>query len=181
MIKLCRRLCLFSGCRLLIIIRISLHNGVLGRRRLQQHENTSISQGPTAWGRLQRNGQDMRLSGIHKANGLTLRVSRWRFGATRLVQGGRLVPRLARRHRTKPSRRTPDMLAISSISGGRHEKKGTTWTTAQYNLMVGVRGSAIETAWEDRLTKLGVNNTKTCDVIRLQAIRKTLELSDVIL
>ena len=56
-----------------------------------------------------------------------------------------------------------------------------TWTTAQYNFTVGVRGSAIETAWEDRLTKLGVNNAKTRDVIRRQAIRKTLELSGVIL
>ena len=56
-----------------------------------------------------------------------------------------------------------------------------TWTTAQYNFTVGVRGSAIETAWEDWLTKLGVNNAKTRDVIRRQAIRKTLELSDVFL
>jgi len=46
---------------------------------------------------------------------------------------------------------------------------------------VGVRGSAIETAWEDRLTRLGVNNAKTRDIIRRQGIRKTLELSDVIL
>jgi len=56
-----------------------------------------------------------------------------------------------------------------------------TWTTAQYNFTVGVCGSAIEAAWEDLLTKLGVNNAKTRDVIRRQAIRKTLELSDVIL
>jgi len=56
-----------------------------------------------------------------------------------------------------------------------------TWTTAQYNFTVGVCGSAIEVAWEDRLTKLGVNKAKTRDVIRRQAIRKTLELSDVIL
>jgi len=56
-----------------------------------------------------------------------------------------------------------------------------TWTTAQYNFAVGVRGSAIEAAWEDRITKLGINNAKTRDVIRRQAIRKTLELSDVIL
>jgi len=46
---------------------------------------------------------------------------------------------------------------------------------------MGVRGSAIEAAWEDRITKLGINNAKTRDVIRRQAIRKTLELSDVIL
>ena len=46
---------------------------------------------------------------------------------------------------------------------------------------MGVQGSAIETAWENRLTKLGVNNAKTHDVVRRQAIRKTLELSDVIL
>ena len=46
---------------------------------------------------------------------------------------------------------------------------------------MGVGGSTIEAAWEDRLTKLGVNNSKTCDVIRRQAIRKTLELSNVIL
>jgi len=52
---------------------------------------------------------------------------------------------------------------------------------AQYNLTVGVRGSAIEAAWEDWLTKPGVNNAKTRDVIQRQAIRKTLELSDVIL
>jgi len=55
------------------------------------------------------------------------------------------------------------------------------WTAAQYNFTVGVRGSTIETAWEYRLTKLGVNNAKTRDVIRRQAIRKTLEFSDVIL
>jgi len=61
------------------------------------------------------------------------------------------------------------------------KRQGTTWTTAQYNFTVGVRGSAIEAAWEDRLTRLGVNNAKTRDVIRRQAIRKTLELSDVIL
>jgi len=52
---------------------------------------------------------------------------------------------------------------------------------AQYKLTEGVRGSAIETAWEDRFTGLGVNNAKTRDVIRRQTIRKTLELSDVIL
>jgi len=39
----------------------------------------------------------------------------------------------------------------------------------------------MEAAWQDRLTKLGVNNAKTRDFIRRQAIRKTLELSDVIL
>jgi len=61
------------------------------------------------------------------------------------------------------------------------KRQGTTWTTTQYNFTVGVRGSAIEVAWEDRLTKLGVNNAKTRDVIRRQAIRKTLEISDVIL
>jgi len=60
-------------------------------------------------------------------------------------------------------------------------RQGTTWTTAQYNFTVGVRGSAIEAAWEDRLTKLGVNSAKTRDVIRRQAIRKTPQLSDVIL
>ena len=42
-------------------------------------------------------------------------------------------------------------------------------------------GSAIEAAWEDRLSKLGVNNAKTRDVIRRQDIRKIQELSDVIL
>jgi len=61
------------------------------------------------------------------------------------------------------------------------KRQGMAWTTAQYNFTVGVQGSAIETAWEDRLTKLGVNNEKTRDVIRQQAIRKTLDLSDVIL
>jgi len=45
-------------------------------------------------------------------------------------------------------------------------RKGRTWTTAQYNFTVGVGGSAIEAAWGDRLSKLGVNNAKTCDVIR---------------
>ena len=44
-----------------------------------------------------------------------------------------------------------------------------------------VTGSAIEAAWEDRLSKLGVNNAKTRDVIRRQAICKTLEPLDVIL
>ena len=61
------------------------------------------------------------------------------------------------------------------------KRQGTTWTTTQYKFTVGVRGSAIEAAWEDRLTRLGVSNAKTRDVIRQQAIRKTLELSDVIL
>ena len=46
---------------------------------------------------------------------------------------------------------------------------------------MGVHGSAIEAAWEDRLTRLGANNAKIRDVIRRQAICKTLELSDVIL
>jgi len=45
----------------------------------------------------------------------------------------------------------------------------------------GVRGSAVEVAWEDRLTKLGIDNKKTHDVIRRQAIRKTLQRSYVIL
>jgi len=56
-----------------------------------------------------------------------------------------------------------------------------TWNTAQHKFKVRVRGSAIEAAWEDRLTRLGVNNAKTRDVIRRQAICKTLERSDVIL
>jgi len=60
-------------------------------------------------------------------------------------------------------------------------KRGNTWTTAQYNFTVGVRGSAIEAAWEDRLINLGVSVSKTRVVIRRQAIRKTLELSDVML
>jgi len=60
-------------------------------------------------------------------------------------------------------------------------RQETTWTTAQDNCTVRVRGSAIEAAWEDWLTKLGVNNAKTRDVIRQQAVKKTLELSDVIL
>ena len=46
---------------------------------------------------------------------------------------------------------------------------------------MGVRDPAIETTWEDWLTKLGVNNAKTREVIRRQAIRQTRELSDVIL
>ena len=61
------------------------------------------------------------------------------------------------------------------------KRQGTTWTTTQHNFAVGARGPAIEAAWEDRLTRLGVNNAKTRDVIRRQAIHKTLELSDVIL
>jgi len=52
------------------------------------------------------------------------------------------------------------------------QRKGATWTTAQYNFTVGVRGSAIEAAWEDRLSELGVNNAKTRDIIRQQAIKK---------
>ena len=60
-------------------------------------------------------------------------------------------------------------------------EKGGTWTTAQHNFTVGVRGPAIEAAWEDWLSKLGVDNEKICDVIRRQAIRKTPELSDIIL
>jgi len=60
-------------------------------------------------------------------------------------------------------------------------RQGTTWTAAQYNFIVGVRGSTIETAREDRLTKLGVNNAKTRDVTRRQAICKMLELSDIFL
>jgi len=59
-------------------------------------------------------------------------------------------------------------------------KNGVTLTTAQYNF-TGVRCFTIEAAWEDRLTKLGVDNKKNLDVIRRQAIRKTLKLSDVIL
>ena len=51
-------------------------------------------------------------------------------------------------------------------------RQGTTWTTAHYNFTVEVRGSAIEAAWEDQLTKLGVNSAKTRDVIRQQAVKK---------
>jgi len=80
-------------------------------------------------------------------------------------------------HRTKISKKTPDTEYIRWVS----KRQGTTWTTTQHNFTVGVRGSAIEAAWEDRLTRLGVNNAKTRDAIRRQAIRKTLELSDVIL
>ena len=43
-------------------------------------------------------------------------------------------------------------------------RQGMTWTTAQYNLTLGVRGSAIEISWEYQLTKLGVNNAKTRNV-----------------
>ena len=39
----------------------------------------------------------------------------------------------------------------------------------------------MEAAWQDRLTKLGLNNAKNCNVILRQAIRKIFELSDVIL
>jgi len=60
-------------------------------------------------------------------------------------------------------------------------KKGATWTTAQNNFTVGVKGPAIEAAWEDRLSKIGVKNAKNRDVIRRHAIQKTLELSDAIL
>ena len=55
------------------------------------------------------------------------------------------------------------------------------WTTAQYNFTVGARGSAIEASWEDRLKKLGVDSQMTRVAIRQHTIRKTLELSDVIL
>jgi len=61
------------------------------------------------------------------------------------------------------------------------KRKGIKWTTAQYNFTVGIRGSAIETAWEDRLTKLGIDKKENRVAIRRQAIRKTLELSDVML
>jgi len=61
------------------------------------------------------------------------------------------------------------------------KKKGVEWTAVQYNFTVGVRGSAIESAWEDRLTKLGIDKKETRVAIRRQAIRKTLELSDVML
>jgi len=46
-------------------------------------------------------------------------------------------------------------------------KKGQTWTTAQYNFTVGVKGFAIEAAWEDQLSKLRVNNAKTRDACML--------------
>jgi len=36
-------------------------------------------------------------------------------------------------------------------------RKGDKWTTAQYNFTVSIKGSAIEEAWEDRLTRLGVD------------------------
>ena len=49
------------------------------------------------------------------------------------------------------------------------------------NLTVGIRGSTNEAAWQNRLSKRGLDNKKTRDVIRRQAIHKTLELSDVIL
>ena len=65
----------------------------------------------------------------------------------------------------------------SEYDGWASRKKGAIWTT----VTVGVQGSAIETAWEDRPNKLRINNAKTRDVIRRQAIRKTFELSDVIL
>jgi len=61
------------------------------------------------------------------------------------------------------------------------KRQGMTGITVQYNFTAGVRNSTIESVWEDRFTKLGVHNAKTRDVIRWQAICKTLELSDVIL
>jgi len=60
-------------------------------------------------------------------------------------------------------------------------RKGEKWTTAQCNVTVSIRGSGIEEAWEDQLKRLGVDQKKTRAVIQWQAIRKTLEVSDVIL
>jgi len=46
------------------------------------------------------------------------------------------------------------MLTISSIMiRWALREKEMTWTTAQYNFTVGVRGFAILAAWKDRLTK----------------------------
>jgi len=116
----------------------------------------------------------MCLSRVHKANGL----QRWSLGATRLLHRADWSLDWAQVKDLENDTRYACHLDYIKWASRR---QGTTWTTAQYNFTVGVRGSAIETAWEDRLTKLGVNNAKTRDVIRRQAIRKTLELSDVIL
>jgi len=116
----------------------------------------------------------MCLSGVHKTNGL----QRWRIGANRLVHGADWSLDWAQdKDLEKDTRYARHLEYIRWAS----RRQGTTWTTAQCNFTVGVQGSAIETAWEDRLTKPGVNNAKTRDVIRWKAIRKTLELSDVIL
>jgi len=61
------------------------------------------------------------------------------------------------------------------------KRLGVKWTAVQYNFTVGIRGSAIESAWEHRLTKLGIDKKESRVAIRKQAIRKTLELSDVML
>jgi len=144
------------------------------RSHFCQFPNTSVSQGPAGWGRIQHVSQDMRLSRVYKANGL----QRWRLGAFWLVHGGWLVPRLGTGQKClKDTRYARHLEYIRWAS----KRQGTTWTTAQFNFTVGVRGSAIQTFWEYRLTKLWVNNAKTRDVIRWQAIRKTLELSGVIL
>ena len=60
-------------------------------------------------------------------------------------------------------------------------RKEEKWATAQYYVTVNIRGSAIEEACEDQLKRLGVDQKKNRTVIQRQAIRKTLEVSDVIL
>jgi hypothetical protein len=55
------------------------------------------------------------------------------------------------------------------------------WKCTQINFTVGVRGSLKETQFDERLTLLGVSNSKARDNIRITTVSKTLALSDIIL
>jgi len=92
--------------------------------------------------------KDFRFTRVCKTNGL----ERWSLRTARLVYRDRLVSRLgANEDLEKNTRYACHLEFVWWLSN----RKGASWTTAQYNLTVGMRGSAIEKAWEDRLTKFG--------------------------
>jgi len=60
-------------------------------------------------------------------------------------------------------------------------QRGRPWSTIQLNFRVGVRGSIKETQFDERLTSLGVTNSKVRQQIRSLTVFETLALSDIIL
>jgi len=60
-------------------------------------------------------------------------------------------------------------------------QRGRQWKCTQINFNVGVRGSLKETQFVERLTLLGVLNSKARDNIRIFTVSMTLAFSDIIL
>jgi len=60
-------------------------------------------------------------------------------------------------------------------------RRGRGWDCAQINFTVGARGSLKQNQFQDRLTQLGVTNSKARENIHKLTVAKTLALSDIIL